>query len=483
MQQLNKLFFMLIPLFISGFIHLWNPVGYPDIFFDEGIYMRRAVNFLDTGNPQEDYLYDHPYFGQIAIASILAITNYSDFHPSSEPASLQSLYMTPRIFMGLLAILDTFLIYKIVQIKYGRNPAFLSATLFAVLPFTWILKRILLDSILLPLVLGSILLALYSSKAKQNTPWIIFSGILLGLAVFTKIPAFTMIFVVAWIVYTNRKKLSDVLLLLIPFVLIPLMWPVNAVMLDQFDLWQKDVLWQSQRSNSIFVVLESFFVVDPLLFMIGFSGICLAIIRRDKFLLLWFMPFVIFLSSFGYKQYFHWIMIIPVMCIAAGMLLESICNFKFMKKKSLYLVVISGVLIFGVISTSLLIINDISLNQFNALSYVLKNYDDDDVTILASPVYSWILYDVFERENVPKDYSSILFYPITTEKTVIIEDAHYRIDLKRGSQLQDALNKSEIKQTFKGTVVNFDSNMYPYTSIQNNFEASEIKIREGIGIR
>ena len=179
MQQLNKLFFLLIPLFISGFTHLWNPVGYPDIFFDEGIYMRRAMNFLDTGNPQEDYLYDHPYFGQIAIASILAITNYADFHPSSEPTSLQSLYMAPRIFMGLLAILDTFLIYKIVQIKYGRNPAFLSATLFAVLPFTWILKRILLDSILLPLVLGSIFLALYSSKARQNTRWIIFSGILI----------------------------------------------------------------------------------------------------------------------------------------------------------------------------------------------------------------------------------------------------------------------------------------------------------------
>jgi hypothetical protein len=174
-------------------------------------------------------------------------------------------------------------------------------------------------------------------------------------------------------------------------------------------------------------------------------------------------------------------MIIPVMCIAAGMLLESICNFRLMKKKYVYRVIVSVVLIFGFISTTLLIINDISLNQFDALSYVLKNYGDN-VTILTSPVYSWILYDVFERENVPKDYSSILFYPITTEKTVIIEDAHYRIDLNRGSQLKEALDKSEIVQTFEGTVINFDSNMYPYTSIQDNFEASEIKIREGIGI-
>jgi hypothetical protein len=465
---------------VSGFTHLWNPVGYPDVFFDEGIYMRRAMNFLDTGNPQEDYLYDHPYFGQITIASILKITHYHDYHPSSESESLQSLYLYPRIFMGLLAIIDTLLIYKIVQIKYGKNPAFIASMLFAVVPFTWILKRILLDSILLPLVLGSIFLALYFTKAKQNTRWIIFSGILLGLAVFTKIPAFTMVFVVAWIVYTKRKKFSDILLLLIPFILIPLLWPANAIYLDQFDLWQKDILWQSQRTNDIWGILKSFFVIDPLIFIIGFSGIFFAALRRDKFLLLWFIPFVIFLSSFGYKQYFHWIMMMPVFCIAGSLLLDSISVFK-ITKKNLYPVIIAMILIFGFVSTTLLIINNISINQFDALSYVLKNYDDD-VTVLASPVYSWILYDFFDRENVPKDYSSILFYPINTEKTVIIEDAHYRIDLKRGSQLQETLDKSRIIKTFQGTVSNFDSNFYPYTSIQDNFEASEIRIREGIGM-
>ena len=161
---MNKLFFLLIPLLLSGFTHLWNPVGYPDVFFDEGIYMRRAVNLLHTANPQEGNVYDHPYFGQIAIASILAITNYSDIKPSTDPESLQSLYMIPRIFMGLLAVLDTFLIYKIVQLRYGGIAPFLSASLFAVLPFTWIFKRILLDSILMPLVLGAILLAIYSDR-------------------------------------------------------------------------------------------------------------------------------------------------------------------------------------------------------------------------------------------------------------------------------------------------------------------------------
>jgi 4-amino-4-deoxy-L-arabinose transferase-like glycosyltransferase len=474
---LNKIFFLLIPLALSGFIHLWNPVGYPDVFFDEGIYMRRAIDFLNTGNPQEGNVYDHPYFGQIVIASILYATNYSDFKTSTDSDSLQSLYMIPRIFMGILAVVDTFLIYKIVQIRYGIISAFLSAALFAVLPFTWIFKRILLDSILIPLILGAILIALYSAKTKHSSILITFSGALMGLAVFTKIPAFTMIFVVAWIVYNNRKKFSDVILLLIPFLLIPLIWPLNAIMLNQFDLWQQGVLWQTQRTNSILDIFGFFAVIDPLMFVLGLSGIVFAVLRKDKFLLFWFIPFVVFLSVVGYKQYFHWMMIVPVLCISAGIWIESIHKDGKMKKY-VYFGIISAVFVFGFTSTTLLIINDISKNQFEALSYVLNNYDDN-VTVLASPVYTWILYDVFKKENVPEDYSFILFYPSSTEKMVIMADSHYRIDFVRGSQLQNILNNSTVVQTFDETT-KFNSKIYPYTNMQATKEATKIEILEWV---
>jgi len=56
--------------------------------------------------------------------------------------------------MGILAILDTFLIYQITKEKFDKNSALLSSTLFAVMPFTWIFNRILLDSLLLPFVLS-----------------------------------------------------------------------------------------------------------------------------------------------------------------------------------------------------------------------------------------------------------------------------------------------------------------------------------------
>ena len=242
------------------------------------------------------------------------------------------------------------------------------------------------------------------------------------------------------------------------------------------------MLWQTQRTNNILDIFGFFAVIDPLMFVLGLSGIALAALRRDKFLLLWVIPFVIFLISVGYKQYFHWMMIIPVMCIAAGILIESIHKDSIIKKKSVYVGIVAGVLIFGFVSTTLLIINDISYNQFQALSYVLENYNDS-VTVLTSPVYSWILYDVFDRENVPKDYSFILFHPLNTEKIVIMVDEHYRIDLARGPQLQNSLDKTTTIRTFEGMITGFNSKIYPYTSMQANGEANKIEIHEGIRVR
>ena len=68
---MNRRYLILIPLMLACVIHLINPVGFPDVFFDEGVYMRRAMNMVETGSPQESYLYDHPYFGQIVLAGVL----------------------------------------------------------------------------------------------------------------------------------------------------------------------------------------------------------------------------------------------------------------------------------------------------------------------------------------------------------------------------------------------------------------------------
>jgi hypothetical protein len=49
----RPIFLLIIPLALSAFTHLWNPIGFPDLFSDEGVYMRRSLHVLEGLGPQE----------------------------------------------------------------------------------------------------------------------------------------------------------------------------------------------------------------------------------------------------------------------------------------------------------------------------------------------------------------------------------------------------------------------------------------------
>jgi 4-amino-4-deoxy-L-arabinose transferase-like glycosyltransferase len=308
---------LVIPLVLSSFLNLWNPVGFPSFHVDEGIYMARAMHMLQGGGPLEitevRTPYDHPFFGQIFLAAALGLIGYPDsLQPSADGNvhSIENLFLVPRILMGLLAVADTFLIYKIAERRYNRNVAFIAAILFAVMPITWILRRILLDNILLPFLLSSILFALYVSKPSQKnynntnskasniTNALItacISGIFLGLAIFTKIPAFTFIPLVGFFVFTNSNRSLKVLgLWFIPVIMIPSIWPIYSIAVNQFDDWVYGVEYQSRKAGNIMHSLahamQDFFKSDPLLFVLGIAGLIFAAIKRDFLVLLWAIP-------------------------------------------------------------------------------------------------------------------------------------------------------------------------------------------------
>ncbi len=470
-------------LLLSGFIHLWNPVGFPDVFFDEGIYMRRAMHVLSGQGPQEAFFHDHPFFGQLFLGGFLFLTGFPDsLDPSSEPSSLQSLYLIPRVLMGGLAILDTFLVYKIMEKRYNRNVALIAAVLFAVMPYTWILRRILLDSILLPFLLSSILVALYTKDSKSKNALVMLSGFLLGIAIFTKIPVFSLIPFIAGIIYWNSgKSWKTVGLWLIPVILIPLIWPAQAIDAGQFDIWIKDVLWQTQRSSGgIAYISKVFLEIDPVLFVLGIVGFVFAAIRKDYFVLGWTVSFVLFLSFIGYAQYFHWLPIFPVFCIAAANLIYSLSQRikKEQVRKGVPIIITLLISAFGFASITLLISTDMSSAQFETASYVLNNLDDSNTTILAGPTYTWIFRDVFDKKNVLDDYSIILFRPVDTQNVLLVADPHFLLDIKRGSQLVEIYNKTKNIATFEGNVLSYDTAKYPYNSLNLNHEGSRIDIRE-----
>ena len=138
----RSILILLIPLLLASFTHLWNPIGFPWIHEDEGHYMRRAMHTLQGLGPQEttsdfDHPFDHPYFGQLFLSSLLKIIGYLDTLPqssSNDELSVGMFYFAPRLLIGALAIIDTFLVYKIAERRYNLRVALIASTLFAIMP-------------------------------------------------------------------------------------------------------------------------------------------------------------------------------------------------------------------------------------------------------------------------------------------------------------------------------------------------------------
>ena len=488
-RKINRvaIIFLLIPLMLSAFTHLWNPVGFPDIFYDEGIYMYRAMNVLAGQGPQTNTFHDHPFFGQFFLAGALSLTGYPDsLHPKPDVNSIQMLYLVPRVLMGLLAVVDTFLIFKISERCYSTKVAFLASLLFAVMPVTWLVRRILLDSILLPFLLASILFAIYTKNSQYSKLFTMLSGILLGIAIFTKETAFVMIPLVAILLYKNTKNKKTLLLWFIPVILIPLLWPAQSIADNQFHKFTIDIFSQVHKQNHNFVnILGNFAGYDPVLLTLGIIGTAYAAIKRDYMILLWVIPFVIFLASIGYVQYFYWIIILPAFCIAASkFLIDKLEAIKKNNKQIITFSVIASICIFGLTASTLLITTNVS-GQFEAAAYVIQNVhnsnnpkDSSNITIISSPVYSWLFTYVYKMTDVAPDYRYILFHPTYTEKILLISDTHFRGNINTGKQLQEVYKNTVPIKKFYGGVLKYDIALYPFTNMVPNYEGSKIEIRE-----
>jgi hypothetical protein len=487
---------VLIPLALSAYTHLWNPVGFPNLFYDEGVYMRRAMHVMEGLGPQEAYYYDHPFFGQIFLGGMLTIIGYPEsLNPSPDMQSIDSLYQVPRILMGILAVIDTFLIYKISERMYNRNIALFASILFAVMPVAWFTRMILLDSILLPFLLFSIFLAVYATKSKSeknnnnNNILIVLSGVFLGIAIFTKIPAFTMIPLVAFLIYRNNRSLKALGIWFVPVILIPLIWPAQSILAGAFTSWTNDVLWQINRENAglpwiVFLLA----ITDPFIFAAGFGGLAYSFVRRDYFILLWILPFMAFLGVLGYTNFFYWIPILPALCIgAAKLLFDIIEKSKKITQKTLTVAILSSIVVFGLTSTTLLIVTDVTSAQIESAAYVARYLDQTEdgaagnPTVVSNPIYSWIFKYVFDKDHIFSDYRDMLYFPVDTAKSRVLLIADPRFTLDIGNEdnqlLHELYSNTSTIATFKGKVTNFDLGLYPYTSMIENYEGSEVAIR------
>ena len=321
-----------IPLILSAYTHLWNITGFPSMHVDEGHYMRRAMLVVNGLGPQDEdgsytQQYDHPYFGQIFLGAVLSLIGYPDSLIPSEDDSTQpahSLYLVPRVIMGILAIIDTFLLYKIAEQRYNKRIAFIAAVIFAVLPFGWMLRRIFLEPISLTLILLSILFAdsctrqVRNKAKKNNTLLVLNSGIFLGLAVFTKIPLVAIIPLVGFLIYFNNKNLKLLGLWFIPVILVPLIWPIYTFSIGDLDKWSDGIVYQAERKNKpLSDSMYRFYELDPVLFFLGMAGLVYAAVRKDSFPLLWAVPSLLVFAIQDFSRIYFFIPLFPAFCISA----------------------------------------------------------------------------------------------------------------------------------------------------------------------
>ena len=81
---LSSRLLLFVPIILSIFTHLWNPLGIAALVYDEGTYIGRAMHTLQGNGPQTEPYSDHPYFASLLLAGIFKIVNYpNSLHPSA----------------------------------------------------------------------------------------------------------------------------------------------------------------------------------------------------------------------------------------------------------------------------------------------------------------------------------------------------------------------------------------------------------------
>jgi hypothetical protein len=275
----------------------------------------------------------------------------------------------------------------------------------------------------------------------------------------------------------------------VPVIAIPLIWPAQSLVVGAFNSWTNDVLWQINRENAglpwiVFLLA----ITDPLLFVAGFAGLAYSFIRRDMVILLWTLPFMAFLGFMGYANFFYWIPILPALCIGAAKLIFDLMEkTKKITLNAFSIAVLSSIIAFGLISTSLLITTDVTSAQLESAAYAASYLErgggegSGNLTVISNPVYSWIFKYVFDEDHILSDYRDTLYLHLDISRNgiLLIDDPRFKLDMgiENNQLLQELQRNASTIATFKGKVTNFDLGLYPYTSIIENYEGSEVTIR------
>ena len=182
----------------------------------------------------------------------------------------------------------------------------------------------------------------------------------------------------------------------------------------------------------------------------------------------------------GWATHFHWILVLPVFCIAAALLLVRLSQLLLSINKNRMVglvpyIAICAVSIFGLVCTMILITSNLSLAQYQQPAFVSQEIHNSkyNPTVISSPIYSWIFKYVLDKDHVfahIRDSSQ----PIQTKQILLITDSTFQHVLfntgedKSQIQLIKTIynNTTQPIASFRDTVIAYDTRNYPYINMR-----------------
>jgi hypothetical protein len=293
----------------------------------------------------------------------------------------------------------------------------------------------------------------------------------------------------------DSNRLKTLRLWILPVIIIPMIWPAYALFSGQLQDWIDGILWQGDRDGrGLYRSFLTIFNMDPVLWIIGLTSVILVTaIKRDLFFLLWLVPFLLFYSLIPFIQHFHWIFIVPLLCIATGVcisdLLDMISKRKTLARAAIYSAV-SALFIFGLISTVLLININLNGSLFTAQALIIKllpytgqkGQDTAENVILMGSnwmqSFSWIPEYIFNKGHSFKSYveNNLPIENENTKRILLLVDSKDQEGFSLTNQEGRSLEKERLyNNTHAMAEISEKSeyykklrDQYPYTSIHEN---------------
>ena len=301
------------------------------------------------------------------------------------------------------------------------------------------------------------------------------------------------------------------------------------ILTGHFDSWYSDLLWQAGREGGISDTFNSILSMDPVLVLIGLAGAVYAtLLRKDLFIFLWIIPFVIFFSFFISRMAItFWVMLLPAFCIGASILITDLTKhvenrakeneLQFKSKISYYLedkskpfrerilalvlnrralvfpIVLATITAIGLVSSIILITTDLNSTYFELYGFIISHFsesenspNDSNVFLVASAKlrsFSWIPKYVMSGGVDNFDYRASPLRESFQNKSVILLSDKGDIDRFINTNPEDYVEHKNLYNSthqigeFKDNTIVYDRDNYPYTNMIENRGMGEIDVR------